>query len=71
MFPDAVKHKIMMSEAMKDFIRKLLDKDPLKRLGNKGPEEIMQHSWFDDMDFNKLIKKQLKAPYVPEVQSED
>ena len=30
----------------------------------------MQHPWFDDMDFNKLIKKKLKAPYVPECKSE-
>lgn len=60
-----------MSDSMKDFIKKILDKDPSKRLGNKGPEEIMQHPWFDDLDFNKLIKKQIKAPYVPEVQTEE
>lgn len=56
-FPDPVKHNIQMTDNIKDFIRKLLDKDPSKRLGNKGPEEIMQHPWFDDLDFNKLIKK--------------
>lgn len=56
-FPDPVKHKIMMSENLKDFIWKLLDRDPASWLGKNGPEEIMRHAWFDDMDFNKLIKK--------------
>lgn len=55
-----------MSDNMKDFIKRLLERDPKTRLGVNGPEEIMRHPWFDDMNFNKLIKKQIKSPYVPE-----
>ena len=54
-FPDPVKHKIVMSEPQKDFIKRLLEKDPKKRLGATGPEEIVKHPWFSDLDFNKLI----------------
>jgi hypothetical protein len=43
----------------------------MNRLGRNGPEEIMSHPWFSDLDFNKLIKKQLTAGYIPECKSED
>lgn len=69
-FPDPVKHKIYMSDEIKTFISMLLERDPKKRLGRTGPEEIMQHQWFDDMDFNRLIAKKIKAPYIPECKPE-
>lgn len=56
-----------MSDNIKDFIKKLLDRDPKNRLGYNGPEELMKHPWFSDMDFNKLYKKEIKATYIPEV----
>ena len=40
-------------------------------MGNKGPEEIMQHEWFSDTDFNKLLQKKFKAPYMPKCQTEE
>jgi len=66
-FPDPIKHKIDMSEEMKDLIVKLLHKTPSKRLGYKSSKEIMNHPWFDDMDWKKLLRKQLKPPYMPEI----
>jgi serum/glucocorticoid-regulated kinase 2 len=45
-FPDPKKHNIKMSEACKDFITKLLQKDPTKRLGSQGGlQEILSHPW--------------------------
>lgn len=35
-FPDPARHKIEMSDECKDFITKLLEKDPERRLGNQG-----------------------------------
>lgn len=60
-----------MSDNVKDFIKRLLDRDPNARLGKNGPEEIMKHPWFSDMDFNKLIKKEYKSPYIPECKTEE
>ena len=34
-FPDPLKHHIYMSEALKDIITKLLDRNPATRLGSK------------------------------------
>ena len=64
-FPDPIKHKIEMSEEMKDFITRLLDRDPSRRLGNNGADEIMSHPWFADLDFKKLLKKKIRSPYIP------
>ena len=50
-FPDPVKHKIEMSDEMKDFIERLLDRDPANRMGVKGAEEVKNHPWFKDLDF--------------------
>lgn len=40
-FPDPVKHNIDMTEEMKDFIVKLLDRNPESRLGANGHQEVM------------------------------
>jgi len=40
-----------MSEEMKDFISRLLQRDQSKRLGANGVEEIKSHPWFEGIDF--------------------
>jgi len=49
-FPDAKKHGIAMSPECKDFISKCLEKDPSKRLGLGGIEDIIGHPWFADIN---------------------
>ncbi len=67
-FPDPEKHKIYMSEDCKDFIGKLLIKDPSTRLGTKkGLEEVINHPWLASLDIKSLLNKSLKAPFVPEL----
>jgi len=44
----------------KDLLEKLLQKDPEKRLGYRnGAKEVMDHPFFNVIDFGKLIVKQL------------
>lgn len=64
-FPDPIKHKIEMTDEMKNFIESLLDWDPSKRLGVNGAQEVKEHPWFKDFDFQKLLKKKIPAPYIP------
>lgn len=41
-----------------DLISKLLEKNPLKRLGyTKGAEEIKEHEFFSGVDWEKMMKK--------------
>ena len=45
---------IPLSKDCRDFIEKLLHKDPAKRLGNNGFIEVMKHPFFNKIDFKKL-----------------
>ena len=46
----------------------MLNKDRKQRLGqNNDVNDILLHPWFKDLDIDKLLKKQLAAPFVPEV----
>lgn len=51
--------KVEASAQAKDLIKSLLKKDPEKRLGAKNENQIKEHPWFADMDFQKLEKKQV------------
>jgi len=47
-----------MSDELKDVITKLLTKDVEVRLGSKtDADEIVNHPWFADMDWEKLMSK--------------
>lgn len=57
-FPDPVKHKIFMSDSLKDLILKLLDRDATNRLGTTNDMiEVMSHPFFADMDWEALVNK--------------
>lgn len=51
----------------KDFLKRLLSKDRVKRLGHKGIEEIMNHSFFDDVDWEKIRNMQVESPIKPKL----
>lgn len=54
------------SDEGKDFIRRLLVKDPNNRLGAEaGSLEAMDHPWLKDMDWSSLIEQSLSSPYNP------
>ena len=55
-----------------DFINKLLLRKPNKRLGYKnGINELKKHIWFKDIDWEKLEKKEVEAPFLPDKNSEN
>mmetsp|Transcript_20983 Transcript_20983/g.20102 ORF Transcript_20983/g.20102 Transcript_20983/m.20102 type:complete len:183 (+) Transcript_20983:583-1131(+) len=67
-FPDKSKYKIEYSDEIESLINQLLLKDKTKRLGyqNDG-EEILAHPFFASLDINKLLAKQLEAPFKPDL----
>jgi hypothetical protein len=46
---------------------RLLIKDPEKRLGSgaDGFNNIMNHPWFGELNWEALVQKKIKAPYIP------
>ncbi len=39
----------------------------MKRIGAKDNNEIKNHTWFSDIDWNKLQEKQIKPDFIPVV----
>lgn len=48
-----------------DFVNQLIQRKPQNRLGNNGPEEVMNHPFFADIDWNRLKRKMIEPPFTP------
>ena len=46
----------------------LLQRKPGNRLGLNGAQELKQHVWMRDFDWNGLLEKRIDAPYKPQQQ---
>jgi protein kinase A len=67
-FPDEVE-----DEETKEFICALLQRSVVDRLGcgRRGDAAIAEHPWFrNHMDFAALLAGNIKAPWIPELQSD-
>ncbi len=55
----------------KDLVKKLLSREVQSRLGNlkAGTDDIIQHTWFNTIDFDQYFNKEFPAPWVPQVKS--
>lgn len=60
---------VSLSDDMKDFIQKLLEKNPEERLGAKGVDEIKKHPIFRDVDFNAINTLNFQPFYSPKFTS--
>jgi len=45
-----------LSDTARDLCKRLLEKDPLKRLGNAegGVRELLDHPWFESIDWDAI-----------------
>jgi len=67
-----LKYPYYLSSTVKSLLDGLLEKDPEKRLGS-GPgatQEIKDHPWFQDVEWEAYLKKEVKAPFIPVIQNE-
>jgi len=62
-----------LSNPCKDLITKLLERNPKKRLGasDRDIEDIQKHPFFKNLSWDKLYKKEIDAPYKPNVKGDD
>ncbi|XP_061381178.1 ribosomal protein S6 kinase alpha-4-like isoform X2 [Danaus plexippus] len=58
-----------VSPAVQDFIKKLLVKDPRRRLGggDDDAEELKRHPFFQDLDWEAVSRREVAAPFVPQL----
>ena len=52
-----------------DLISKLLNREPSARLGCGGIQEIMNHPWFSDIDFDRMANRLVTAPFQPYIEN--
>lgn len=58
-----------ISDEARDLMSKLFVVNPSQRLGANGAEEIMKHSFYNDIDWDMLIEKRIKPPFMPRLQT--
>ncbi|XP_031433130.1 microtubule-associated serine/threonine-protein kinase 4 isoform X4 [Clupea harengus] len=52
-----------------ELITLLLRQNPMERMGTGGAHEVKQHQFFDNLDWNSLLRQ--KAEFIPQLESED
>lgn len=58
------------SAEVKDFIRRLLTKNPENRLGAKSAEEVKKHKFFKGLNWKHLAERKVPPPFVPKISHE-
>ncbi|XP_059047938.1 ribosomal protein S6 kinase alpha-5-like [Achroia grisella] len=58
-----------VSPEVQDFIRKLLVKDPRRRLGGGEEDagELKRHPFFQNLDWEAISRREIAAPFVPQL----
>jgi serine/threonine protein kinase len=54
-----------IEETAQDLISSLLQVNPDSRLGSRNAEEVTEHLWFDGVDFDMVVRKEIDPPWVP------
>lgn len=45
----------------------MIQRKPNNRLGKEGTSEVKQHPWLRSFPWEKLLKKEIQAPFLPSV----
>ena len=51
------------NEKLNDLLRNLLNKNPLKRI--QSFDKIKSHPFYEGFDFDKVMKREMKPPFLP------
>ena len=64
-----VKYPPYIHHDAQDLLVQLITADLTKRLGNLhgGSADVKNHAWFSEVTWERLVKKDIDAPYVPPV----
>ena len=55
--------QVFFSEEIKDLLKKMLDKDPKKRIGiNNDKSDLKNHEFFKDINWDDIANKKINPP---------
>lgn len=58
------------SPKLQDLLKKILQKEPNRRLGHHGAKEVKEHPWFGELNWDSLLSRKIKAPFTPKLSSD-
>lgn len=56
-----------LSPDAQDLITRLLNRDPARRLGARGVEELKTHPFFASVDWNGMLERRIPVPFKPRI----
>lgn len=62
-FPKMIK----ISDELIDLIKKCLQKDPKNRIGYTNTDEILEHPWFKEVNWEDVKNLKVEPPIKPEI----
>lgn len=70
--PASIEWPVSLNTNVKNLVLKLIEPDPSKRLGNLAQargasSDVLAHLWFAEVDWKKLLRREMPAPYVPNI----
>ncbi|KAK8088036.1 hypothetical protein PG997_002997 [Apiospora hydei] len=66
-----VKYPQYINPDAQNLLQSLITHDLTKRLGNlySGPQDVKNHPWFAEVTWDRLLRKDIDAPYTPPVKA--
>lgn len=66
-----VKYPQYVNPDAQDLLERLITADLTKRLGNlfRGSQDVKEHPWFAEVTWDRLLRKDIDAPYTPPVKA--
>ncbi|KAJ3438554.1 non-specific serine/threonine protein kinase [Anaeramoeba flamelloides] len=65
---EKLKIPFYIEDEARDLIEKLLDRNPLTRLGVKGFEQIQKHPFFNDINWKKVYNREYTPIFIPKIE---
>ena len=68
-----VKYPPYIHPDAEDLLQHLITPDLSRRLGNRrgGAQEVMDHRWFAEVTWIRLLKRDIDAPWSPQLEGGD
>ncbi len=65
-----IKFPVYLSKDSVGIISAFFTHDPDKRLGSDGVDKIKKHPFFKNIDWEAIINKKIKPPFIPRIANE-
>ncbi|KAM3146825.1 hypothetical protein pb186bvf_000979 [Paramecium bursaria] len=59
------------TEEAADFINKMIQRKPANRLGVNGPDEVQNHPWFKNVEWDDFLNQVIRAPYLININNDN